>query len=322
MNRVWVFILALCSAVVSISASGQTYPQRPIRLVIGLAAGGPSDVMARTVAQVLGERLGQQVVVDNKPGVGGNIAADLVAKSAPGGYTLFFTSTGPLAVSPSLFSKLPYDPVKDFAPVGLVANLPLVLFVTSSLPASNLGELLALARARPGQLMYASAGNGATTHLAMELLKSAANVDIQHVPYKGTAAAMPDVVSGQVQLMMDGWSGSQPMVKAGKLREIAVAVEKRISVAPNIPTIAESGFPGFNASPWYGIVAPAGTPKPIIERLSTELKAAMANPDVRAKFASLGMEPLSSSPAEFASFIQSETAKWTKVVKISGAKLD
>lgn len=322
MNRLWIFILALCSAVVSFSASAQTYPQRPIRLVIGLAAGGPSDVMARTVAQVLGERLGQQVVVDNKPGVGGNIAADLVAKSAPDGYTLFFTSTGPFGVSPSLFSKLPYDPVKDFAPVGLVANLPLVLFVTSSLPANNLGELLALARARPGQLMYATSGNGSVTHLAMESLKSAAKVDIQHVPYKGTAAAMPDLVSGQVQIMMDGWSGSQPMVQAGKLRSIAVAVEKRISVAPNVPTIAESGFPGFNASPWYGIVAPAGTPKPIIERLSTELRATMANPDVRAKFASLGMEPLSSSPAEFATFIQSEITKWTEVVKSSGAKVD
>ncbi len=322
MNRFLMFLVMLWTAALTIPASAQNYPQRPIRLVIGLAAGGPSDVMARTVAQELGDRLGQQVVVDNKPGVGGNLAADLVAKSPPDGYTLFFTSTGPLAVSPSLFSKLPYDPIKDFSPVGLVANLPLVLFVPATLPVRNLDDLLASARARPGQLMYASAGNGATTHLAMELLKSAAGVDIQHVPYKGTAAAMPDLISGQVHAMLDGWSGSEPMVKAGKLRAIAVAVDKRISVAPDLPTIAESGFPGFNASPWYGIVAPAGTPKAVIERLSKELKATMAAASVRTKFATLGMEPLSDSPDEFAEFIKSETTKWAKVVKVSGAKVD
>lgn len=322
MYRTLTFVLALWGAIVSVPASGQTYPSRPVRLVIGLAAGGPSDVMARTVAQALGERLGQQVIVDNKPGVGGNIAAELVAKSAPDGYTLFFTSTGPLAVAPSLFSKLAYDPIKDFAPIGLVANLPLVLVVPTSLPVHNLTELLALAKSRPGELMYASAGNGGTTHLAMELLKSAANVNIQHVPYKGTSAAMPDLVSGQVQMVLDGWSGTQPMVKAGKLRQIAVAVDKRLTVAPDVPTIAESGFPDFNASPWYGIVAPAGTPKAVVDRLGAELRATMATPSVREKFATLGMEPLSNSPAEFAAFIEKETTKWTKVVKLSGAKPD
>lgn len=320
MNRFLIFLLAICSAGVVSPAFGQNYPERPIRLVIGLAAGGPSDVMARTVAEELGNHLGGHVLVDNRPGVGGNIAAALVANATPDGYTLFFASTGPLAVSPSLFEKLPYDPSKDFAPIGLVANLPLMLVVPSSLPAHNLSELLALAKAKPGQLMYASAGIGATTHLAMELLKSTAKIDIRHVPYKGTAAAMPGLVSGQVQMMMDGWSGTQPMVKAGKLRQIAVAVDKRISVAPDVPTIAESGFPGFNASPWYGILAPAGTPKAIVERLSKALEATMASQSVRERFASLGMEPLSNSPEEFAAFIESETAKWTEVVKLSGAQ--
>ncbi|NYT60350.1 tripartite tricarboxylate transporter substrate binding protein [Alcaligenaceae bacterium] len=276
--------------------------------------------MARTVAEELGKHLDGHVVVENKTGVGGNIAAALVANATPDGYTLFFTSTGPIAISPSLFDKLPYNPSTDFSPIGLVANLPLVLVVPSSLPVHNLSDLLALAKAEPGQLMYASAGVGGTTHLAMELLKSTAGIDIRHVPYKGTAAAMPGVVSGRVQMMMDGWSGTQPMVKAGKLRQIAVAVDKRMSVAPDVPTIAESGFPGFNASPWYGILAPAGTPKEIVKRLSKALTATMASQSVRERFVSLGMEPLSDSPEEFAAFIESETAKWAEVVKLSGAQ--
>lgn len=311
-------VLAVCAS----AATAQSYPVKPIKLVIGLAAGGPSDVMARTVAKALGDRLGQQVVVENRTGVGGNIAADAVAKSPADGYTLFFGSTGPLAVSPTLFRNLSYDPLKDFAPIGLVANLPLVLVVPTSLPVQNMQELIAYAKARPGALNYASAGNGGTTHLGMELLKSEAGLDIKHVPYKGTAAALPDVVAGSVQMVMDGWSGPQPLVKAGKLRQIAVAVDKRLTVAPDVPTIAESGLPGFNASPWYGILAPVGTPPAIVDKLGTALTAVMASEPVKEKLESLGMEPLTSSPSQFAVYLRSENVKWAKVVKQSGAKVE
>ncbi|NKE68898.1 tripartite tricarboxylate transporter substrate binding protein [Ramlibacter sp. RBP-2] len=320
--RIFKKLVGVLLALFASASFAQAYPSKPIKLVIGLSAGGPSDVMARTVALALGERLGQQVVVENRTGVGGNIAAEGVAKSPADGYTLLFGSSGPLAVSPTLFQKLAYDPLKDFAPVGLVANLPLVLAVPTSLPVHNVQELIALAKARPGALNYASAGNGGITHLAMELLKSEANVDIRHVPYKGTAAAMPDVVSGNVQMVMDGWSGVQPLVKAGKLRQIAVAVDKRLAVAPDVPTIAEHGFPGFNASPWYGILAPAGTPQPIVSKLSSELAAVMSSAALKEKFQSLGMEPLTSTPAEFAAFLRTENEKWAKVVKRSGAKAE
>ncbi len=317
---VFKFTAAVTFVVLGAAAYAQAYPTKPIRLVIGLSAGGPSDVMARTVAQALGDRLGQQIVVDNKTGAGGNIATNIVAKSSPDGYTLLFGSTGSLAVAPTLYPKLPYDPIKDLAPVGLVANLPLVLVVPTSLPVRTMSDLLSLARSKPGELNYASAGVGATTHLAMELVKSTAGIDIRHVPYKGTAAAMPDLVSGQIHMVLDGWSGPEPMVKAGKLRQIAVAVDKRLSIAPDLPTIAESGFPGFNASPWYGVLAPTGTSKDIIAKLSSELVKVMASPAIKERFSSLGMEPLTSDPEQFAAFIMSENTKWAKVVQQSGAK--
>ncbi len=317
---VFKFTAAVTFVVLGAAAYAQAYPTKPIRLVIGLSAGGPSDVMARTVAQALGDRLGQQIVVDNKTGAGGNIATNIVAKSSPDGYTLLFGSTGSLAVAPTLYPKLPYDPIKDLAPVGLVANLPLVLVVPTSLPVRTMSDLLSLARSKPGELNYASAGVGATTHLAMELVKSTAGIDIRHVPYKGTAAAMPDLVSGQIHMVLDGWSGPEPMVKAGKLRQIAVAVDKRLSIAPDLPTIAESGFPGFNASPWYGVLAPTGTSKDIIAKLSSELVKVMASPAIKERFSSLGMEPLTSDPEQFAAFIRSENTKWAKVVQQSGAK--
>lgn len=319
---VFKFVAAVAAVVFGAAAHGQAYPTKPIRLVIGLGAGGPSDVMARTVAKALGDRLGQPIVVENKTGAGGNIATDLVAKASPDGYTLLFGSTGSLAVAPTLYRKLPYDPIKDLAPVGLVANLPLVLVVPTSLPVHTMGDLVNLAKSKPGQLNYASAGTGATTHLAMELVKTTAGIDIRHVPYKGTAAAIPDLVSGQVQMVLDGWSGTEPLVKAGKLRQIAVAIDKRLAIAPDLPTIAESGFPGFNASPWYGVLAPAATPKEIIAKLSAELAIVMASPAVKEKFASLGMEPLTSDPEQFAAFVKSENTKWAKVVQQSGAKAD
>jgi tripartite-type tricarboxylate transporter receptor subunit TctC len=319
---VFKFVAAVAAVVFGAAAHGQAYPTKPIRLVIGLGAGGPSDVMARTVAKALGDRLGQPIVVENKTGAGGNIATDLVAKASADGYTLLFGSTGSLAVAPTLYRKLPYDPIKDLAPVGLVANLPLVLVVPTSLPVHTISDLVNLAKSKPGQLNYASSGTGATNHLAMELVKTTAGIDIRHVPYKGTAAAMPDLVSGQVQMVLDGWSGTEPLVKAGKLRQIAVAIDKRLAIAPDLPTIAESGFPGFNASPWYGVLAPAATPKEIIAKLSAELAIVMASPAVKERFASLGMEPLTSDPEQFAAFIKSENTKWAKVVQQSGAKAD
>ena len=321
-RRAALALIPVLFAGLPIAAYGQAYPTKPIRMLIGLSAGGPSDVMARTVASALGERLGQPVVVENKPGAGTTIATDLVAKSTPDGYTLLFGTTGALSVAPTLYKKLSFDPVKDFAPIGLVANLPLVLVVTNSLPVKNVGELIALAKAKPGELNYASAGVGVTTHLAMELLKAESGVDIKHVPYKGTSAAWPDVVSGQVQMVMDGWSGADPYAKSGRARIIAAAVDKRLAVAPDVPTIAESGFPGFNASPWYGILAPAGTPKEVVARLSRELTAVMNSPAIKERFSTLGMEPLLSTPEEFSTFIKSDISKWARAVKQSGATAD
>lgn len=300
----------------------QSYPTKPIRLLVPYAAGGATDIMARVVAQKLSENLGQQVVVENRPGAGGNIAADAVAKAAPDGYTLFFGSTGPLVINPSLYAKLSFEPVKDFAPIGLVGDMPLFLVVPVSQPVHSIKDLIALAKAKPGQLNYASSGVGGTTHLAMELFKTTAGVDILHIPYKGTAAGVADMLAGNIQVMFDVMATSGPHVKTGKLRFIGVTTTKRSAFAPDVPTIADAGFPGFEATFWTGFLAPAGTPREIINKLSAELAKVIALPELRERFATLGMEPRTSNPEQFAAFIRSETVKWAKVVRDSGAKAD
>ncbi len=303
-------------------AWAQGFPSKPIRLVVPYPAGGATDTAARTVAQKLTEALAQQVVVDNRAGAGGNIAADLVAKAPADGYTLFFGVPSTLVINPHMFSKLSFDPQKDFVPVGMVTVMPLFVAVPATLPVTSLKELVALAKAKPGALSYGSSGVGGTSHLAVELFKSVAGVDIVHVPYKGTAAAVADILTGNIQLIFDAYATSAPQVKAGKMRFLAVGTAKRSSLEPALPTVAESGYPGFDASFWCVIVAPTGTPKDVVAKLNTELNKVMASPDVRERLAGLAMEPLSGTPEQAAAFIRSEDAKWAKVVKDSGAKAD
>ncbi|GMV56282.1 MAG: hypothetical protein AMXMBFR6_20870 [Betaproteobacteria bacterium] len=316
------FFAAIFLASLPWVAKAQNYPSKPIRLLVPYSSGGGTDIMARAAAQKLSESLGQPIVVENRLGAGGNIAAEAVAKAAPDGYTLFFGATGPLAINPTLYAKLPFDPVKDFAPIGLVGTLPLFLVVPASHPAQSVKDFIAFSKARPGQLNYASAGVGGTTHLAMELFKATAGLDIVHVPYKGTTAGMADMLAGNIQVMFDGWVGTVPQVRTGKLRYLGVATSKRSSFATELPTVAEQGFPGFEASVWYGLLAPAGTPRDIVNKLSVELAKVMALPELRERFASLGMEPLTGTPEQFANFMRTETVKWAKVVRDSGAKAE
>jgi tripartite-type tricarboxylate transporter receptor subunit TctC len=314
--------LALLMLASPLVASAQAYPHKPIRLIVPYPAGGATDVMARAIAAKMATALAVQMVVENRTGAGGNIAAAAAAKSAPDGYTLFFGATGPLAVNPALYDKLPFDPVKDFAPIGMVGLMPLFVTVPVTLRANSLKDLVALAKARPGSLNYASSGVGGTTHLAMELLKSHAGAEITHVPYKGTAAGVADMLGGNIDAMFDAWPTTGPHVQTGKLRFLAVSTAQRSALEPQVPTVAESGFPGFDLSVWYGLLAPAGTPPEIIARLSAETAKVMASPELKERFAALGMEPLTSTPAQFASHIRSETTKWAKVVRDSGAKAE
>jgi tripartite-type tricarboxylate transporter receptor subunit TctC len=261
------------------------------------------------------------VVVDNRAGAGGNVGADLVAKSAPDGYTLVMGVTGSHAINTSLYSKMPYDPVADFVAISQVAVVPNVLVVHPSVPAKNLDELVALAKRQPGRLDYASLGNGTAAHLGMEMLKSAAGIDVTHVPYKGSAPAVTDLLAGQVQMMVDGLPSALPHIKAGKLRAIALTSLRRAPALPELPTIAET-YPGFYADAWSGLFAPKGTPQPVVDKLSAEVQRILKLPEVREKLAALGAEPVGSTQAEFAAHVKREIDKWAKVVKTSGAKVD
>ena len=304
------------------AAAADAYPARPIRFVVAFPPGGGTDIIARSIAQKLAERLAQQVVVDNRPGAGGNIGTDIVAKSAPDGYTLLMGSAGPLAINASLFDKMPFDPIRDLAPVTLAASTPNVLVVHPSLKAATVNELIALAKARPGEINFASSGHGTPAHLAGELFNSMAGVKLVHVPYKGAAPALADLLGGQVQLMFSTMPPALPHVKDGKLRALAVTSSKRSRATPELPTVDEAALPGFEANTWHGVVVPAGTPAAVVVRLNREIVAILHMPEVVGRLSGQGAEALGSTPEEFAAYIKSETLKWAKVVRDSGAKAD
>ena len=316
------FALGATLAIVAAWASAQAYPVKPIRIVVPFPPGGATDILARDVAQKLTEAWGQQVIVDNRPGAGGNIGSELVAHSAPDGYTLEMGTVGTHAINASLYAKMPYDHVKDFAPVILVAGVPNVLVVNNAVPANSVAELIAYAKANPGKLNFASSGNGTSIHLSGELFKVMAGVQMTHIPYKGSAPAMQDLLGGQVQLMFDNLPPSLPQIKGGKLRALAVTSSTRAPALPDVPTIAESGLPGFEASSWFGILAPAGTPPAIIAKVNAEVNKWLGSPEGKEKLAAIGANAAGGSPEDFARHIQTETAKWAKVVKESGAKVD
>src|SRR5688572_1800379 len=278
-----------------LSSAQATFPQKPIRFVVPYPAGGPLDVIARLLGQKVAESTKQPVVVDNKPGAGGNIGADIVAKSPPDGYTLVMGAVATHAINPTLYASIPYDPVKDFAPITQVASTPNVLVVNPSVPASSVREFIAYAKANPGKLNFGSGSTGSAGHLAGELFKSMAGVDMAHIPYKGAAPAMQDLVAGQIQLMFDNLASSLGQFRAGKVKALAVTTAKKTPLAPDLPTIAESGLPGFDISTWFGVFAPAGTPKAALDRLHAEFTKALAAADVREKMTNLGAEPVGSS---------------------------
>jgi len=303
-------------------AAAQTnYPEKPVRIVVGFPPGSSPDVVARHLGQKLAESWAPPVVVDNVPGAAGNIAAERVAKATPDGYTLALAVNAQIIFNPSLY-KLPYHPVKDFAPVSQLAVSPNILVVHNGVPAKTVKELIALARTRPGDITFASGGSGSSPHLAAELLKTAAGLDILHIPYKGVIVAVPDLLAGRVMMMFSPISVVLPVVRAGKLRPLAVTSLRRSSAVPELATIDESGFPGFEATVWYGLLGPAGTAAPIIRKLHLETVKVLALPDVRGKFADLGIDVIGNSPEEFATVIKSEIPKWAKLIKESGLKPD
>jgi tripartite-type tricarboxylate transporter receptor subunit TctC len=311
-------LLALSAAL----ASAQSYPTKPIRIVVPFPPGGATDILARDVAQKLTEAWGQQVIVDNRPGAGGNIGSELVAKSAPDGYTLEMGTVGTHAINASLYAKMPYDHVKDFVPVILVAGVPNVLVVNPAVPVNSVSELIAYAKANPGKLNFASSGSGTSIHLSGELFKVMAGVEMTHIPYKGSAPALQDLLGGQVQLMFDNLPPSLPQIKAGKLRALAVTTATRAPALPDVPTVAEAGLPGFESSSWFGLLAPAGTPPAIVVKLNAEVARWLATPDAKERLAKQGANAVGGSPEDFEKHIAAETVKWAKVVKDSGAKVD
>ncbi|HET9707825.1 MAG TPA: tripartite tricarboxylate transporter substrate binding protein [Gemmatimonadales bacterium] len=307
------FALALLSA----AASAQ-YPSRPLKLIVPFSPGGSTDILARSLAQKLGEGLSQAVVIDNRPGAGGSIGADAAAKSAPDGYTLLMGQLGPLAVSPAIYRKLPYDPVKSFAPVSLMAIVPSVLVVNNALPVRSAEELIAYAKKHPGELTYGSAGTGSTSHLTTEYFKLATGTDILHVPYKGVGPMLTDLVSGQLAMGINGAPAVMPHVTSGRLRALAVSSLTRLPSLPSIPTLDESGVKGFEANGWYGIVAPAGTPREVVMRLNAEIHRALDSPELKGRLDAEGAIPAADSPEHFAAFIASEIARWGVVIKRAG----
>ena len=320
-RRYGVAALAAAGVICAFPAAGQNYPVRPVRLVVAFPAGGGIDTVTRLLAPKLSEALGQQMVVENRVGASGNIGTDHVAKSPPDGYAVLMAYSSH-ASNGALFDKLPFDTVRDFQPISLIGEVPHIILVNPSLPVKSVPELLKLARTRPGEITYSTPGNGTPLHLATELLKMAAKIDIRHVPYKGAAPAMASTMGGETQLTITTTVVATPLVKAGRLRPIAVASDKGVSTFPSLPTVAESGIRGTESNSWYGMLVAAGTPRAIVDRLHGALMKALAAPDVKAKFSDQSVEVIGSSPEAFDKVIRDDLAKWTKVVKAGGIKAD
>jgi tripartite-type tricarboxylate transporter receptor subunit TctC len=307
---------------IAASAAAQTYPDRPIRVLVPVPAGGNPDVLARSVTPGMSELLGQPLVIDNRGGAGGRIAAELVARAAPDGYTLFLTSPGALTIVPHLSKDVPYDTNRDFAPVGLIATGPFLLLTHPSVPVKSVKELIALAKAEPGKLLYSSAGNGTANHLAMELFKSAAGVNFTHVPYKGAPQAVTDLLAGRVNVTLNSTAAVLAHIKAGRLNALAVAGPKRSPLLPGVPSMNEAGVPGYESGSWLGLVAPAKTPRQIIKRLNEVMLKVLGNAETRARIEALGAEPAGTSPEQFAAMLRRESAAHAKIVKAAGVKVD
>ncbi len=322
MTLIRFFIAMLIATTAMPAAVAQSFPNRPLRLIVPNGAGGSTDLVARTVASKLAESLGQQVIIDNRGGSGGIIGTEIVAKAAPDGHTLLVGTIGNLAISPHLYRKLPYDPLRDFAPVTQLSAAAYMLLVNPSLPAKSLREFVVYAKTKSGQLSYASAGNGTGSHLSTVLFMSIAGIELAHVPYKGGAPGLTDLIANQVQMMFNGIPASLPHISGGRIRALAVSSAVRVAVAPELPTFTESGFGGAEATSWTGILAPTGTPSPIITRLNTELRAILQLPEIRSRLIADGAEPAGNSPAAFGIYIKTELEKWSKVVRATGAKAD
>lgn len=322
--RAFVRVLAAAAAALALAASPARadYPERPIHVVVPFPAGGGADVLARTIVPRVARELGTTIVVENRPGAGGNVGAEYVARAAPDGYTLLYGTNGTHAINRSLYGNIPFDPVRDFAPVSRMTQIAALVVVYPGLPVASVGELVAYAKANPGRVFFASAGNGTTSHLAGELFKTVAQVDIVHTPYRGGALAANDVMGGHVALMIDVMPNVLPLAKGGKLRALAVTTAARVPAAPEIPTVAESGLPGFEVSAWDGILAPAGTPPAVVDRLNAAIRAALADPEVRDALVARGAQPVPGTPDAFARHIAAESDKWARVVRQSGAKVD
>jgi tripartite-type tricarboxylate transporter receptor subunit TctC len=315
--------VAVLFALRGVLAEGPAYPDRPISMVVTFAAGGSSDVLARAVANAMSPGLGQQVAVDNRPGAGGQIGAEAVARAAPDGYTLLFGTNGTLGIGPALYKNLRYDPLHDLAPVGLLHKLPLLLIVNPSIPAKNLTELIDYARSNPGKLSFASAGVGSVSHLAGELLKEEAKIDILHVPYKGGGDAVKDLIAGRVSMMLETIPNALPLARSGQMRAIGVTTKERSALAPDIPTLAESGLPGFDVSAWTGLLVPAGTPRAIIDRLNAATRKISGDEKYVSLIHSMGTDVASSSPEAFGTFMRDDIARWNKVIDSAGiAKIE
>ncbi len=303
-------------------AAAQAFPSKPITIIVPFAAGGTTDILARIIAQGMGAELGQSVVVDNRAGAGGNIGGQVAARAPADGYTLFMGTVGTHAINAALYKKMPFDPIKDFAPLTRVANVPNLLVANPAQPFKTVQELIAYAKANPGKINFGSSGSGSSIHLSGELFKSMAKVDMQHVPYKGSAPAVTDLLGNQIAIMFDNMPSAIQHVRSGKLRAIAVTTAKRSPELPDVPTIAESGVPGYEATSWFGMFAPAATPAPVVAQLNATIVKVLAQPDIRKKLAEQGAEAAGETPAQFADFIQKESVKWGRVVKESGASVD
>jgi tripartite-type tricarboxylate transporter receptor subunit TctC len=317
----WVAAALAFACVASSAWAADSWPSRPIKIVVGYPAGGASDVAARIVGEKLSQRLGQPVVIDNKPGAAGNIAAEAVAKAPADGYTLLL-GTISLSVNPSLYSKMTYDPVKDFTGVSMISSTPFVLVVNPQAPYRSVKDLVDAARAHPGEIAYATAGNGSGSHLFTELFSSMAGIKLKHIPYRGAAPAMNDVLGNQVPMTFDNILTTLPLIKAGKLRPLAVSTAKRSSAQPEIPTLDEAGVPGFDATAWFGLFAPAGTPADVVQQLSRQVAEIVKDRETNARLHKLGGEPVSSTPEAFNAFFRGEVARWAKVVKSAGVHID